>query len=222
MSPCIGEPVSYLRLERYNLHELPAEDDRRVAEHLAQCATCRACFERLQADGREQDLVALVAPPPRAAARPRGWLWGAGAIAASLAGLLFVMHAEPGLQPMGLVKGGDLALELTRMDAQGQLLDPTRFAQGDRFKIALSCPPALAGRVRVLAFQAGEIFEPLPTQQLESCGNRRALAGAFQLDGSAPVELCVMLGEQGPGSARSRDALPDPHVCTRIEPVVAR
>jgi hypothetical protein len=226
MTPCIGEPVSYMRLERYSLRELPADDVQRVAAHLSQCATCRACYERIQADGREQEVAALVAkisaPQPRAAARKRGWLWGAGAIAASLAGLLFVMRSAPGSPPMapGSIKGGELALELTRVNGHGQLLDPSRFAQGDRFKLALSCPPALAGQVRVLAFQAGEIFEPLPVQTLESCGNRRALTGAFQLDGQAPVDVCVVLGEVPVAAARSRAALPDPHVCVRVEPVV--
>ena len=227
MTPCIGQPVSYLRLERYNLRELPTAEHARVAEHLAQCPSCRACYERLRADDRVEQVAAWTArlsaapaPQPRAARRGRGWLWGAGAVAASLAGLLFVWPSQPSPRPWATeLKGGDLALELTRVDAQGQLLDPTRFAPGDRWKIALSCPPSLAGAVRVRAFQADERFEPLPPQSLASCGNRRLLTGAFQLDGEAAVDVCVVLGDADLDAARSPAELPEPHVCARVEPV---
>ena len=228
MTTCIGEPVSYFRLERYELSELPKDEQRSVAEHLAQCPTCRACYERMQADGREQDLAALLArlqkPPPNAAARAPRWLWGTGALALSLIGLLAVLRGSPATQPMASsgapqTKGDGLALELTRVDARGQQLDPSHFAPGDRWKVTVSCPPALAGTARVLVFQAGEMFEPLPAQILESCGNRRALSGAFHLDGGAPVDVCVLLGDADVTTARSRDALPEPHVCARIEPL---
>jgi len=231
MTSCIGEPISYFRLERFALHELPADEQRSVAEHLAQCPSCRTCHERIQADGREQDLAALVAklqdlraPQPRAAGRARGWLWGT--VALSLVGLLAVLSTQPPTQPMAPggttgTKGDGLALELTRVDEGGQQLEPTRFAPNDRFRIALSCPPALAGNVRVLAFQAGEKFEPLPGQTLASCGNRRMLVGAFRLDGGAPVDVCVLLGDADVTAVRSRDALPEPHVCASIEPVAS-
>lgn len=229
MTSCIGEPVSYFRLERFELRELSADEQGSVAEHLAQCPTCRACHERIRADGREQDLAALVAKlqapralQPRAARRTRGWVWGT--VALSLVGVLAVLSTQPVSPPMAPgghgTKGDGLALELTRVDAQGQQLEPTRFAPSDRFRIALSCPPALAGTVHVLAFQAGEKFEPLPAQTLASCGNRRMLSGAFRLDGSAPVDVCVLLGDADVTAARSRNELPEPHVCERIEPVL--
>jgi hypothetical protein len=231
MTSCIGEPVSYFRLERFELRNLPADEQRSVAEHLAQCPTCRACHERIQADSREQDLAALVAQLQdpralqlRAAGRARGWLWGT--VALTLTGLLAVLSTRPGSQPTAPggtsgTKGDGLALELTRVDEGDQQLEATRFAPSDRFRIALSCPPALAGKVHVLAFQAGEKFAPLPAQTLASCGNRRMLVGAFRLDGSAPVDVCVLLGAADVTAARSRDALPEPHVCTRIEPVAS-
>lgn len=252
MTACIGEPVSYLRLERFELHELPAEEQRSVADHLAQCATCRACYERIHADAREVELAELAGklPPlsasalqPRAAGRARGardhvdrgaekarggvrpraraaWLWGGSVLALSLVALLAVLRAPEGLQPMapGGVKGAELAIELIRVGAEGeQPLDPSRFAPGDRFRIALSCPPALAGKVRMLVFQAGERFEPLPAQTLASCGNRRMLQGAFRLDGDAPVDVCVVLGDADLSAASAREALPEPHVCAQIE-----
>jgi len=224
MTTCIGVPVSYLRLERYELRELPAHEHQSIADHLAQCPTCRACYERMHADDRKEALPALIAglqQQPPAAARPRGWLWGTGALALCLIGLLAVLRGTPGTQPMApgaATKGAALALELTRVDADGHQRDPSRFAPGDRWKVAVSCPPALAGVVRVLAFQAGERFEPLPAQTLASCGNRRMLTGAFRLDGLAPVDLCVLLGDADI-TVHAPDALPEPHVCTRIEPV---
>lgn len=225
MTTCT-RPVSYLRLERYELRELPPEEHRRVAEHLAQCATCRACHERLQADAREQDVAALVATlqdprtQPRAAGGWRSWLWAPWALAASALLLLSVVVSEqqvPSRTPAG-TKGDALAIELTRIDARGALLDPTHFAPGDRFKIALTCPPQLAGQVTVFVFQEGEAFAPFRVQRLESCGNRRMLQGALELDGETPVEVCVALGQVDLAAVRSPQDLPETHVCSRLQP----
>lgn len=228
MTSCISEPVSYLRLERYSLQELPAEDDRRIAEHLAQCALCRACYERIQTDARAADVAAIAAklgalePLPDASRAARPW-WGAAAVIASLACLLFVLRPQPesnGIVTQRTTKGAELALELVRADAQGQLLEPTHFAPGDRFKLLVTCPAERAGSVRVLVFQAGEMFEPVPAQVLSSCGNRRALAGAWAFDGDAAADVCVVFAEPGVDldAVRSADALTTPRVCARVSP----
>lgn len=229
MTTCIGEPVSYLRLERYELRELPAEEHQRVAEHLAQCATCRACYERLHADAREHDVAALHArlqrprPQPKAAQRWRSWLWAPWALAASAAVVVLsvLVRQEQAVppDPPG-TKGDGLAIELIRVDARGELLPPTHFAPGDRFKVAVSCPPALAGPVTLLVFQQGQAFTPFQLERLESCGNRRVLQGAFELDGDAPVDVCVVFGAIALRAAQERDALPEPHVCTHVARVV--
>jgi hypothetical protein len=214
---CVSEPVSYLRLERYNLHELPAAEESRVAEHLARCPVCRACYARIQADARDADVALLAAKlsrpvsPPKAATR-RGIYVTLLASAACLMLFLLEPLARDG------TKGGELALELVRMSSAGQLLEPTHFAPGDRFKLAVSCPPELAGSVRVLAFQGSEVFEPVAAQALPECGNRRTLTGAWQLDGSEPVELCVVFGA-GTSALRLREALPESHVCAHVAPV---
>ena len=215
MSTCISEPLSYMRLERYALGELPTEETQRVAAHLDGCAVCRACYERVRSDGREQELMALsvklgAQPLPAAPRRKRSW--PALAAAASVACAVYLMLQpktaikSPDLEPPTGTKGGALALEVVRMDAQGQLLEPTHFAAGDRFKLLFSCPEGFEGTVRVLAFQSGEVFEPVPAQELTSCGNRRPLSGAWQFDGAGAVDLCVVF---------SRDV---PYVCARIEP----
>lgn len=230
MTSCIGEPVSYFRLERYSLHELPAEEDRSIAAHLEQCPVCRACYERIQADVRDSDIAALAAklsrvPQLPAAARPpvARAAWGFGALVASLACLLFVMRPQPTGPSVAsdiTTKGDALALELVRADAQGQLLEPTHFAAGDRFKLLLTCPASFAGSVRVLAFQGGAFFEPVPAQRLETCGNRRALAGAWQLDGTEAVELCAVFAdaELDLSALKTAEELQSPHVCARLSP----
>ncbi|MCA9675926.1 MAG: zf-HC2 domain-containing protein, partial [Myxococcales bacterium] len=45
---CVSEPVSWLRLERYALGELPGPLAREVAAHLAGCPACRACLDRIE------------------------------------------------------------------------------------------------------------------------------------------------------------------------------
>jgi hypothetical protein len=235
MSRCISEPVSYLLLERYVLRELPHEEHTRVAEHLAECVVCRDCCERIQADSHVMDVETLMAavraaPQPKPAGRRR--LWGAGAVVASLACLLLFLRTQPdigvtrgvdpgaGIPTTRQTKGDGLALELVRADAAGRLLEPTKFAAGDRFKLLLSCPQGHEGTVRVLAFQGGEVFEPVTAQALDSCGNRRALTGAWQLDGDDPVDVCVVLTHAADDltHVRAPDALRPPHVCARVNP----
>jgi hypothetical protein len=53
MSACIGEPISWLRLERY---ALDGGADRAAAAHLARCAACARCLDEIRGD--------LVALPP--------------------------------------------------------------------------------------------------------------------------------------------------------------
>ncbi len=69
--------------------ELPAEETRAVARHLAECATCRALVEGLQAENRllaealfwsEEEPAVLVETP---AVRARDILWTSGAVLAA-------------------------------------------------------------------------------------------------------------------------------------------
>jgi anti-sigma factor RsiW len=43
---CIGEPVSWLRLEQLALGELPAPAADAVHAHLGACAVCAACLDQ--------------------------------------------------------------------------------------------------------------------------------------------------------------------------------
>ena len=238
MSACIGEPVSWLRLERYALGELRGDEQRAVAEHLASCAVCRACSEQIARDVREPlPLIAAgssghVAPSgvrarPRKLAAAAPW---AALVSASLAVWLMLRgpHVPPEAAPgmaVSTTKGGDIALMLVRSDRAGRLLEPTQFAPEDRFKLLLTCAPPLQGPVRVQIYQAGALYEPVPEQALPRCGNRVALSGAWQFDGQAALDVCVVFSEHVEASrlaqARSPEALAAlgvPHVCAQLIP----
>jgi hypothetical protein len=233
MRRCIGEPVSWLRLERYELGELPASDARAVATHLAECAVCRACFVHITADARgaielgpDLEPPQRVAPPPSAAkrrSRLAAWLGGGALASAALAAWLMVSQRAAAPHGSPSVKGGELALELVRVDGAGRQLEATHFAPDDRWKALVSCAPGAEGRVAVLVFQDGETSLPLPPQPLESCGNRRPLAGAFRLRGG-PAQVCVVRSEAPTSqlmAATSPDALPGSHACLQLTPVSA-
>jgi hypothetical protein len=238
---CATEPISFLRLERYRLHELSAREERAVSEHLAGCAVCRTCLASIEEDVVLAPLPVAAKPPAQvaelielrgAAKRVRarrlmalsGSVTGALALAAAALLMLRPKPEEPltdGVRPARFgVKGGDVALELVRQH-RGALADPARFADGDSFKVLVTCPPPLAPHFDVVVYQAGQAYFPLASGTLESCGNRQALAGAFTLDGAAAV-VCVALDAQQPPSrarlGQGPDALPNLSVCTRVAP----
>ena len=47
---CIGEPVSWLRLERYALADLDRAASAAVRTHLDGCAACRAALASIEGD----------------------------------------------------------------------------------------------------------------------------------------------------------------------------
>src|SRR5687767_11570360 len=61
-SSCVTEPISFLRLERYRLHELSAGETRAVSEHLARCEACRACFASIEEDDAALPELPIAAP----------------------------------------------------------------------------------------------------------------------------------------------------------------
>jgi hypothetical protein len=243
------EHASFLRLERYRLRELSAREERMVATHLAACAPCRACLAEVEREVALPQLPALSsAPEPAAAAdlnmlrdelarakrRRRALLSSqiAGALALAAAALLMLRplvsrqtseHVPP--ERIGM-KGGDVALELVRKRGDAIANDADVFADGDAFKVLLTCPPPLAPRFEVVVYQDGQAYFPLEGGVLPRCGNRRALGGAFTLDGPHDALVCVALGEHGvPARSalrRGPDALPALSVCTRVLPASTR
>lgn len=203
---CTAEPISWLRLERHALGETGAAEAAEIEAHVEACPACRGALISID------DPVELRPLPARAL--PEGWFqrwrrqWiGAGAFtlaAAAVVLLLVVLRPgrptpapRPAPPPARVaVKGGELAIELVREHAGSTATDPSRFADGDRFKVLITCPPGQR-EVDVVVEQDGERAFPLAAQRIR-CGNRVTLDGAFRISGSwAPVTVCAVAPERG-------------------------
>ncbi len=187
---CIGEPVSWLRLEQ---HALAA--DAEVARHLGECAACRGCLADIEAD-RGRALPPLGEVAIAAAARRRRRLragFAATGTALAAAAVLVLLLVGRGDENMPGIKGGDdLVLDLVRERAGEVVADPVSYRDGDRFKVIVTCAAPGQVSVDVTVEQAGEIFTPLERARIR-CGNRVSLPGAFELTGSEPARVCVHL-----------------------------
>jgi hypothetical protein len=225
MSACIGEPISWLRLERY------AQDggaDRAVHEHLARCAACARCLDEIRGDTVE---LSPLAPPrdelsdQRARRRPR-WLAPAMAFAAAAAVALVVWrsgiggdHGE-GLDDRGerreevaRIKGvGEVVLGVVRKRGDAILPDARTFAPDDSWKLVVTCPPTATAWVDVAIHDAGQIDHPLAPAQI-SCGNRVFLPGAFSLTGPRAHRVCVRIS-----AAAAPDRAQPPDACVTLRP----
>ena len=221
---CIGEPVSWLRLERFALGELPAEERSRVRDHLERCPACQACLESIRAE--PAPVLRPLPSPTRAPAR-RGFVW-LGAAAAVLASVLLVLLLWPaapgghGMLPSRIaVKGGELAVVLVRERAGATQQNPETFAPGDRFKALLTCPPPGEPAVELVVLQGGEVFFPLPLQRI-ACGNEVALPGAFSLDDDDEALVCLLVGDPPSRQCLAREPLPPARtVCARLRPAAS-
>jgi hypothetical protein len=215
------EPVSWLRLERYHLGELPPEEAEAVERAIATDPETRECIESIRQPVRlnprpELPLRAEV-PAPESPLVKRRYLrdalkspWPTLVLAAAAAFFVYV-SARPtnevdGAPPPRLVhvKGGDVAIELVR-ERQGVVTpNPVSFAEGDRFKVKLTCPPSMTkDTFEVLVIQGQDASRPLAPLGAVVCGNGVALPGAFSLTGAAPSSVCVAWG----GAARTEGRL---------------
>lgn len=177
---CIGEPISWLRLEQFALEP----HDASVREHVAACAACRACLDEITAD--------VVALPPLAVPERRRTWWKlalpiGGALVAAAILLLVLRPKAPAVDNELNVKGlGDVIVDVVR-ERGGVVRDDVRtFAPGDRWKVIVTC--ATSGAATVEVDVDGD--HPLPRATLV-CGNRIALPGAFTLTGSGDQRVCV-------------------------------
>lgn len=221
MSAC-ERPVSWLLLERYQLGEVSAAERARVAAHVDACPACRADLDGLASDDRPLPPLPEVAP-----ARTRWPLAWAGLAAAAAAIILLVALWAPwrpvggaGIPPARIqVKGGELALTLIRERDGATSENPSRYLDGDRFRIELTCPP---GELHwdVVVFQADQAHFPYSPRGPTACGNRVGLPGAFRLTGSGPVTVCALVGAEPPARsdlvAMRFEALADWSVCLTL------
>jgi anti-sigma factor RsiW len=224
MTKCISEPVSWLRLERYALGESGEADRGAIAEHLAACGACRACFERIEADAKA-DLPPL--PAPKRARRDRVVRIGAAAgaaLALAAAAILGVgrWNAPSAESSRVRVKGDGVAFSLVRDDDQLIAEAGGVFRASDRFKALVTCPPEMRARFDVVVFEGGGATFPLESPSDFACGNDVPLPGAFRITGSEPARVCLVWGDQPIDRAmlshqRDESALPRA-VCKVLQP----
>jgi hypothetical protein len=234
MSNCIGEPVSFLRLERYHLHELADPELREIERHLEQCDACRECLREVE---RPLALTDLPARPRKASWRADltlpipAWLraarWPALAVAGAAVALMVIWRGSPSVDYPNermFVKGGEFAIELVREHAGVVANDPRVFTSDDRFKVLVTCPPSTSHHVDVVVFQGNDVDFPLKAERFASCGNRIPLPGAFYITGSTEATVCLVANASRAVNrdelrARGPRALPELSVCERIRPV---
>jgi hypothetical protein len=191
MIACIGEPISWPRLERF----AQTRADAVIAAHVAECPACQQCVDEIA-----RDVVAL---PPLviAAATPRRarWWWFALPAFAVAAIIVLVMRPQPRPANVASIKGvGDVTLGLVRERGGSVLPDATTFARGDRWKVVLTCAPGHATAVAVDVVEAGSTTadHPLAPAQI-ACGNRVVVPGAFELTGTVANRICAQVTNDG-------------------------
>ena len=199
---CIGEPISWLRLEQHAL-----APDAEVARHLRECAACRGCLADIEAD-RGRALPPLgevaIAAAARRRRRRRAGFAATGTALAAAAVLVLVLLGRDDRNMPGIKGGDDLVLDLVRERAGEVAAAPVSFRDGDRFKLLVTCAAPGEVSVDVTVEQAGELFTPLERARIR-CGNRVVLPGAFTLTGTAPARVCVTLASHVTCSTLSPD-----------------
>jgi hypothetical protein len=190
---CIGEPISWLRLETFAL----GAPDAQVDEHVAACPACRGCLEALRADAVA--LPALAIPTAVKNAQRAWWKTAAPVLAAAAAAvIIFIVARPPGNnvahENLVSVKGvGTVVLGTVRERGGAITEDARTFAPGDRWKLVLTCPPAGTVHTDVTVFEVTprpQIDRPLAPATI-ACGNRVVLPGAFTITGSRTNRVCV-------------------------------
>ena len=211
MTPCTGEPISWLRLEQFALGASDPEIAAATAAHLTGCPACRGCLDQIRGDAVA--LPPLIAPdaPPRGRRRAwrRWWLAPALAAAAAAAVALVVVRPSPGADDRVAIKGvGEVALELVRERAGAISYDARRYAPGDRWKVVISCPPSASPMlaIEVSVADGVTVDHPLAATRI-ACGNRVVVPGAFTVTGDRVNRVCARI-------SASADAAPGPEAGT--------
>jgi hypothetical protein len=201
---CIGQPLSWLTLERHALDELAGAAASSAREHLAACAACTAALGTITADRRALpalpalDVTAPSSDLARARARRRQLAIGAGIFVAAAAALLLVVlrpkdTATGELSASIRVKGAGLVnMSLVRERDGAITFDPPDVRDTDRWKVQLTCAPGGRATVEVVVYQPSEpAAVALPSQPF-ACGNDVVLTGAFRVTGGAAT-ICARL-----------------------------
>jgi hypothetical protein len=196
MMACIGEPISWLRLERFAL----GTADPVIATHVAACPACRQCLEDIRGDVVALPRLVVPAAPPRRM-WPRWWIpaIAAAATAAVAVLLLVLIPRRPSPEPAvarATVKGiGEVTVGLVRERAGTIRFDVLSYAPGDRWKVVLGCPPPVDGTpmwVEVSVADGLTVDHPLAASRL-LCGNHVVVPGAFTITGNRTNRICAQV-----------------------------
>ena len=187
MSACTTQPISWLKLEQYQLDELSSDEQKRVETHLSECD---ACWTSLDSIGQDETVLKPLPEVTRKAPLLR-WVTAGTALAAAAALLLVLLVVDwkkavpevPGSK-IGF-KGGELSISLVRERRGAILHDPQTFAAGDRFKVQVTCPPSEEIFWNVVVFQDEGVSFPYVSEETLRCGNRVPLPGAFSITGGS-------------------------------------
>jgi hypothetical protein len=236
IAQCIGEPVSWLRLERHHLGESSPAERARVIQHLAVCTACSACLASIEASDASALAPLALSPERRAGAtrmraRRRMAAAGVGALALAAAAVLAVgrgwrMDGGDGIVDRvgaSRVKGDVFAFSLVRDDDERIVEAGGVFRDGDRFKALVTCPPAMNLAFDLVVFDSSGVAS-FPLDPIEGvwCGNDVPLPGAFRLRGAADETVCIAWNE-GAAVDRSRVSkgeafLGDGGLCKHLSP----
>jgi hypothetical protein len=231
---CIGEPVSWLRLERLHLGEISGPERARIEEHLAACRACAACLASI-VEGDAQALPPLALPErrrratlsflPLRAASVVGGLAAAAAVALSIRGGDHPLGSSLGQRLEGRIKGDAVAFSLVREDDERITGAEGVYRDGDRFKAVVTCPPGANLALDVVVYdEAGASF-PLDPAPAFACGNQTPMEGAFRLTGAADETVCLVWKEGAPvdrGPLSARAAAGDTSSCKRLHASTGR
>jgi hypothetical protein len=203
---CVGEPVSWLRLERYHLGEIAGAEREAIAAHLAACPACAACLASIeQDDGSVLPTLAVTKAPPRAvltrlpvrAAAVVGALAAAAALVLVMRGSSPTGDGHPARVPGGRIKGDAIAFSLVRDDGERIVGADGVYRDGDRFKAIVTCAPGSSASFDLAVFDSGDPTFPLAPAHDFACGNGVPLPGAFRLTGASDETVCIVWSETG-------------------------
>jgi hypothetical protein len=225
---CIGEPLSWLRLERFHLGELAEPERTVIAQHLAACAACAACASVIEADeARSLPLIGAGGREPEPRSRVRTWWAGGGALALAAAVVLIIGRAWrtpalPGDSRQASAKGDGMAFVLVRDDGERLVEAGGVFREGDRFKALVTCPPSMSASFDLVVFDASGASFPLEAAGGIACGNEVPLRGAFRLSGEANETVCLVWRDDGAVERKAlspRSVVTDRHaMCKELRP----
>jgi hypothetical protein len=224
MSACIDTPISWLRLERYELGEVDEEERAAIAAHLGACEVCAACLASIKADTRELPSLEVTRRKSAVVIPWRRVLPAAGALAAAAA-IVLIMR-RPVTETPGLtgdrIKGNDIAFSLVH-EGEGVADEAgTTYHDGERFKALVTCPPGMHATFDLVAYEGTEAAFPLEAQSDLECGNSVAMQGAFRMTGHEPMTVCLVWSDgmtiDRAAIDRTAPALLDHALCKALTP----